>query len=360
MSICLFLIILFFFFFFFFNDTATTEIYTLSLHDALPIERGRPRVGGAVDGVGSRRPRDGAHLQTTAAEPIETLLCVGVQHEEQLIEGRRLGAHLRARLVRDLRIDRLPVARQRHEAAQVYQFAGTDQREQHVGPRSEHRGDRAPEHREQIPARCESPPEVVADASTRRRHSSPARVDGCSFSIMSRRSKTTLRNSGSFCICAAGRSGGGTATSFRIVPGADEITYVRSPRYTASSIECVTKNTVAWRSRHKVTSRSCMRIRVVGSRAPNGSSIRMIRGCRISVRAIATRCRMPPDNCDGYFCASRAGSRPTLLIHSSACSRRARVGIPRHSSPKLTFPRPCGSRTRCSPETPSPDPPPVR
>src|SRR5260221_9928493 len=30
-------IILFLFFFFFFNDTATTEIYTLSLHDALPI-----------------------------------------------------------------------------------------------------------------------------------------------------------------------------------------------------------------------------------------------------------------------------------------------------------------------------------
>src|SRR5215467_16264351 len=29
--------LVFFFFFFFFNDTATTEIYTLSLHDALPI-----------------------------------------------------------------------------------------------------------------------------------------------------------------------------------------------------------------------------------------------------------------------------------------------------------------------------------
>src|SRR5256885_13031211 len=27
--------------YFFFNDTATTEIYTLSLHDALPIWRGR-------------------------------------------------------------------------------------------------------------------------------------------------------------------------------------------------------------------------------------------------------------------------------------------------------------------------------
>src|SRR5256885_15225552 len=31
------ILLLFYFFFFFFNDTATTEIYTLSLHDALPI-----------------------------------------------------------------------------------------------------------------------------------------------------------------------------------------------------------------------------------------------------------------------------------------------------------------------------------
>src|SRR2546425_276149 len=40
LSLCdIFLSTLFFlsFFFFFFNDTATTEIYTLSLHDALPI-----------------------------------------------------------------------------------------------------------------------------------------------------------------------------------------------------------------------------------------------------------------------------------------------------------------------------------
>src|SRR6266542_810835 len=28
---------------FFFNDTATTEIYTLSLHDALPIDHGQPQ-----------------------------------------------------------------------------------------------------------------------------------------------------------------------------------------------------------------------------------------------------------------------------------------------------------------------------
>src|SRR6266850_5830093 len=34
--LCCYLCIIYFFFFFF-NDTATTEIYTLSLHDALPI-----------------------------------------------------------------------------------------------------------------------------------------------------------------------------------------------------------------------------------------------------------------------------------------------------------------------------------
>src|SRR2546429_8860786 len=36
-------VLLNFSFFFFFNDTATTEIYTLSLHDALPICALEPR-----------------------------------------------------------------------------------------------------------------------------------------------------------------------------------------------------------------------------------------------------------------------------------------------------------------------------
>src|SRR5437660_4232370 len=38
-------ILVLFFFFFFFNDTATTEIYTLSLHDALPISAPPDRTG---------------------------------------------------------------------------------------------------------------------------------------------------------------------------------------------------------------------------------------------------------------------------------------------------------------------------
>src|SRR2546423_2748866 len=45
-----------YFFFFFFNDTATTEIYTLSLHDALPIFPRRLRAAGAPAGALPRRP----------------------------------------------------------------------------------------------------------------------------------------------------------------------------------------------------------------------------------------------------------------------------------------------------------------
>src|SRR5256885_13933234 len=53
-------------FFFFFNDTATTEIYTLSLHDALPIsaragERRTARIGAERDrdqGIGANPSGD--------------------------------------------------------------------------------------------------------------------------------------------------------------------------------------------------------------------------------------------------------------------------------------------------------------
>src|SRR5256885_16198152 len=45
-----------YFFFFFFNDTATTEIYTLSLHDALPI------LISTASGILVTRAGSGAHL----------------------------------------------------------------------------------------------------------------------------------------------------------------------------------------------------------------------------------------------------------------------------------------------------------
>src|SRR2546430_12373643 len=44
------------FFFFFFNDTATTEIYTLSLHDALPISRGVGHLSRPAYSARSRPP----------------------------------------------------------------------------------------------------------------------------------------------------------------------------------------------------------------------------------------------------------------------------------------------------------------
>src|SRR5215216_7865220 len=46
--------------FFFFNDTATTEIYTLSLHDALPISRRARRLRRRPPAApGARRRRAG-------------------------------------------------------------------------------------------------------------------------------------------------------------------------------------------------------------------------------------------------------------------------------------------------------------
>src|SRR5437762_10934040 len=47
---------LLFFFFFFFTDPATTEIYTLSLHDALPISKPRRKDSAAMIEEGQPAP----------------------------------------------------------------------------------------------------------------------------------------------------------------------------------------------------------------------------------------------------------------------------------------------------------------
>src|SRR3712207_7349319 len=54
--------------FFFFNDTATTEIYTLSLHDALPISSS-PRIGCCLSRAPWRRrcSSSGASWRTRGA-----------------------------------------------------------------------------------------------------------------------------------------------------------------------------------------------------------------------------------------------------------------------------------------------------
>src|SRR5258708_8393050 len=81
---------------FFFNDTATTEIYTLSLHDALPISR---CLGHAADRPAASRPsRRGAEQLGAAPGPVRQLLLRrGLARADQRIrrydQGRR--EHLR-------------------------------------------------------------------------------------------------------------------------------------------------------------------------------------------------------------------------------------------------------------------------
>src|SRR6266571_3358373 len=70
-----FLSILIFFFFFFFNDTATTEIYTLSLHDALPIysSAGTQPWGTKLGSVARNVPRSEEH--TSELQSHVNLVC---------------------------------------------------------------------------------------------------------------------------------------------------------------------------------------------------------------------------------------------------------------------------------------------
>src|SRR5229473_8287203 len=72
----------FFFFFFFFNDTATTEIYTLSLHDALPISCWQRRhqdqasTAIALRGRGKRRrPSRRSEEHTSELQSLAYLVC---------------------------------------------------------------------------------------------------------------------------------------------------------------------------------------------------------------------------------------------------------------------------------------------
>src|SRR5690349_5281336 len=68
---------------FFFNDTTTTEIYTLSLHDALPILRAAPvhvprrgRAGAADLDAGARADRKSTRLNSSHVEISYAVFCL--------------------------------------------------------------------------------------------------------------------------------------------------------------------------------------------------------------------------------------------------------------------------------------------
>src|SRR2546422_9794326 len=84
--------------FFFFNDTATTEIYTLSLHDALPIYRETaPRAGTAVFLSGVPREPGGQRApRLPSREPLRSAECQPVRR------GKRGAEHLRRAPLQDV------------------------------------------------------------------------------------------------------------------------------------------------------------------------------------------------------------------------------------------------------------------
>src|SRR3712207_9091845 len=75
--------------FFFFNDTATTEIYPLSLHDALPISR----LPDAPFAIPSLAPLAAPVLSpSTCMIRIESMFCIGLT-ASSMIFGKRSEEH---------------------------------------------------------------------------------------------------------------------------------------------------------------------------------------------------------------------------------------------------------------------------
>src|SRR6476620_12790273 len=74
MHIITYSVLYFLSFFFFFNDTATTEIYTLSLHDALPICAVRCRCH-ACRGRDHRHHRRRSEEHTSELQSRQYLVC---------------------------------------------------------------------------------------------------------------------------------------------------------------------------------------------------------------------------------------------------------------------------------------------
>src|SRR2546426_6552496 len=90
--------------FFFFNDTATTEIYTLSLHDALPICRRRPgwRQFGAGCGSGRWLCKVRSEEHTSELQSPCNLVCRLLLEKKK--KHRRRCSQLSARLVTHARL----------------------------------------------------------------------------------------------------------------------------------------------------------------------------------------------------------------------------------------------------------------
>src|SRR2546421_9584729 len=81
--------------FFFFNDTATTEIYTLSLHDALPIwaacrslESRRTRTEGGMGGLAFGSDRKSTRLNSSHDQISYAVFCLKKKKQPRTLTHR--------------------------------------------------------------------------------------------------------------------------------------------------------------------------------------------------------------------------------------------------------------------------------
>src|SRR5436309_8557452 len=116
-----------FIFYFFFHDTATTEIYTLSLHDALPISKRRPvRVHEFYDRARTHaEPRGGFGAEPNPAPALAVELST---RDDPDVHSRRAEPSASRRSRR-----RIGLALSEHDPVERLRGAGRDVSLAHVG-----------------------------------------------------------------------------------------------------------------------------------------------------------------------------------------------------------------------------------
>src|SRR5918999_5064367 len=174
------------------------------------------------------------------------------------------------------------------------------------------------------------------------RSTSPSRTSESRFRP---RSAPTKRATKSSAGCA--RSSSGDAYCASRPPSRSTAT--RSPILIASSMSCVTKMTVFGTRSCRAKNSSWSRSRVIGSSAPNGSSMSITAGSAARARASPTRWRWPPESWAGKRRRSASGSRPTSSSSSPTRSRIRARGQPssRGTVAMLSSTDRCGKSPTC-------------
>ena len=195
---------------------------------------------------------------------------------------------------------------------------------------------RRPSRRRLLPVVAAAGPFVVTGPARRgRRHCASA----------SRTSRSQSRNASVTSTRSPRGRSKVTSITVAIVPGAWVMTTTWSDSSTASETEWLTNSTVvrvechSWRSSRRNTSL------VSSSRAENGSSMSKRAGSETKARAIATRCRIPPDSSAGR--RSRTSPRPKARSTSlgsrgrfpsarcaGAVELERKSGVVEHSAPR--------------------------